>query len=326
MRSRIEAMRRSVPAQADLSHISPDLQDKAVLLDDLLPDPDNANTHGDENLLAIQGSLGKYRQVLPLVVNLRTGQPVIVGGNGTWQAARKLREKDPRWNYIAVTLGEWSHSEAMGLALALNRSAQLAQWDRQKLVSQLDALEKDGLQVSDIGFSADYVQSMLDSLQSELKALGAMEHGEGFSDLPDEDADADPDDDGEENDKPAGGQGSGQEDGKPASDGSLLALVNVTVGEPEHTVERGQIWHVGPHLLICCDVLAAWEEYVPLLVELRRSGAEVLLTPYPGPFIPLTLRADKYRLLMVQPDPYIAGHILDQYARVRGDEHVSLRP
>ena len=46
--------------------------------------------------------------------------------------------------------------------------------------------------------------------------------------------------------------------------------------------------------------------YLPLL----NSGD--LFLPYPGPFVPLSIKAGNNRLVMVQPDPYIAGHILDR--------------
>lgn len=101
------------------------------------------------------------------------------------------------------------------------------------------------------------------------------------------------------------------------SDGSLLALVNVTIAEPRHQVERHEVWQAGPHFLICADVIREWTEWVDYL-----SGDDVLFAPYPGPFVALSLKAKYGRLVMVQPDPYIAGHILDRYAEIHGDHTI----
>lgn len=106
------------------------------------------------------------------------------------------------------------------------------------------------------------------------------------------------------------------EDSAPA-DGSLLALVDVTIGEPRHQVADGDIWQVGPHVLIAVGVFTDWPIWTPFL-----DGPDCLFAPYPGPFIPLTLKAEDARLVMVQPDTYVAGHILDQWANVRGEETV----
>jgi hypothetical protein len=45
---------------------------------------------------------------------------------------------------------------------------------------------------------------------------------------------------------------------------------------------------------------------------------DAIFAPYPGPFVPLTLKAEERAIVMVQPDEYIAGHILDQYENVKG--------
>lgn len=101
------------------------------------------------------------------------------------------------------------------------------------------------------------------------------------------------------------------------SDGSLLELVNITVGEPTHAVARGEIWNVGRHVLICTAVLTGWAAWVPYL-----TGEDAIFAPYAGPFVPLTLKAEDHRLVMVQPDTYIAGHILDHYSEVYGETSI----
>ena len=60
------------------------LKIERVPLEDLHTDPANARTHGDENLLAIEGSLRRFGQAEPLVVHAETGE-----GSGT-AAVRQL--------------------------------------------------------------------------------------------------------------------------------------------------------------------------------------------------------------------------------------------
>lgn len=106
-------------------------------------------------------------------------------------------------------------------------------------------------------------------------------------------------------------------EGNPPSDGSLLALTNVVVGEPRHSVEPGDVWQLGAHLLICADVMTDWAIWAPYL-----QGDDVIFVPYAGPFAPLTIRAEQYRMVLVQPDAYVAGHMIDRYAELCGSENV----
>jgi hypothetical protein len=50
----------------------------------------------------------------------------------------------------------------------------------------------------------------------------------------------------------------------------------------------------------------------------------MLFVPYPTPTLPLTQRSATRPLLMVQPDTWLAGHVLDKYAAVRGEDAVRL--
>lgn len=108
-----------------------------------------------------------------------------------------------------------------------------------------------------------------------------------------------------------------EEDERPKSDGSLLALTTVTIAEPAYQVERGEVWLLDQHVLVCADVLTGWREWSQFL-----DGDNTVFAPYPGPFVPLVEHADDLRLVMVQPDTYVAGHILDQYSAIKGSDHV----
>lgn len=103
-----------------------------------------------------------------------------------------------------------------------------------------------------------------------------------------------------------------------SSDGSLLSLLNITIDEPRHAVESGDVWSVGPHVLIVAEVVTEWHLWSKYL-----TGENVIFAPYPGPFVPMTIKADNAsRVVMVQPDKYIAGHILDHYEEINGADTV----
>lgn len=99
-----------------------------------------------------------------------------------------------------------------------------------------------------------------------------------------------------------------------AGRGSLLRVADVSIAEPVHTVTPGDVWQIERHTLICADVMSEWALWGPYL-----DDAEALFVPYPGPYAALSEKAERRRLVLVQPDPYIAGHVLDKYCAMRGE-------
>lgn len=103
---------------------------------------------------------------------------------------------------------------------------------------------------------------------------------------------------------------------QPIDRGDALATLDVSLGAPEHVVEKGEVWMVGEHHLVVASVYDGWPIYAALLNE------GDLFVPYPTPILPLTKRARENRLVMVQSDVFLAGHLLDKYADVNGGERV----
>lgn len=94
---------------------------------------------------------------------------------------------------------------------------------------------------------------------------------------------------------------------------ALLELVNVTVEEPRHQVKRGDHYVLGArHHLLCVSVISGWPIWSKLL------AGDALFCPYPGVFVPFSKKAAAHDLVMVQPDPYIAGHMLDRFEDIEG--------
>ncbi len=128
------------------------LEVKRVSVDSLQLDPRNARKHDDKNLGAIKGSLTKFGQVEPLVVNKATG--VVIGGNGRLEAMRAMGASE-----VDVVEVELNETDAKALALALNRTAELAEWDSGVLTDTLRSLKELDFDIDSIGF-ADFDLSL----------------------------------------------------------------------------------------------------------------------------------------------------------------------
>ena len=102
-------------------------------LDSLHADPANARQHGDRNLDAIRASLATFGQVEPLVVHAATKR--VIGGNGRLTAMRALG-----WTHADIVEIDVSETQATALGIALNRTAELAEWDEQALGKILQSL------------------------------------------------------------------------------------------------------------------------------------------------------------------------------------------
>ncbi len=127
-------------------------------ISDLVFDPQNARAHSAQNIEAIKASLTKFGQRKPIVLNAKD---VVVAGNGTLQAAQELG-----WTEIdAVSVpADWSDEQVKAFAIADNRSAELAEWNKETLSLQLASLEEFGWDLKDLGFT----KSELADINAEL--------------------------------------------------------------------------------------------------------------------------------------------------------------
>jgi len=127
-----------------------------VPLGQLRPDGSNARTHNERNLEAIQASLARFGQVEPLVVHKPTQR--VIGGNGRLSAMKALG-----WTHADVVELDLTETQATALGIALNRTAELAEWDDQALARLLSGLQADGA-LEGVGFDADELKDALASL------------------------------------------------------------------------------------------------------------------------------------------------------------------
>ena len=108
------------------------LETKRVALSVLQLDPDNARRHSKVNIRAIKGSLLEFGQVMPLVVE--KGSNRVIGGNGTLRAMRSMG-----WPDAQIVEVDVHDARATALAVALNRTGELATWDEDQLAKLLKA-------------------------------------------------------------------------------------------------------------------------------------------------------------------------------------------
>lgn len=134
------------------------MKTKTIAIEKLVADPANARRHDRRNLTAIAASLKKHGQVLPVLVQKGTNQ--IIGGNGTVSAMKALG-----WTECFVVETEATGKEAIELAIKLNRTAELATWDKDVLQEQLKMLSDD-FDLGRFGWS-DKDLDVLDDLEFE---------------------------------------------------------------------------------------------------------------------------------------------------------------
>jgi site-specific DNA-methyltransferase (adenine-specific) len=142
---------------------------ETIAIASLRPDPQNARTHDDKNLKAIEGSLREFGQRKPIVISQ---DMTIVAGNGTVEAAKRLG-----WTEIEVVRvpTDWDADRIKAFALADNRTAELAEWDEQVMASQLAELQEAGFDIQEFGFElvnppSEFESSPTDEIPEKIEA------------------------------------------------------------------------------------------------------------------------------------------------------------
>lgn len=122
---------------------------QTVPLSKLRPLPRNRRKHGERNLAEIEASLLAHGQVEPLIVQKSTG--CIIAGNGRFAVMARLGMETAEVVFLDV-----DDARASQLAIRLNRTAELAEWD-DALREEVERLCDEGLSVADLGFAWEEV-------------------------------------------------------------------------------------------------------------------------------------------------------------------------
>ena len=149
-----------------------------VPLDTLQLDPANVRTHGDRNMDAIAASLQRFGQAEPLVVQQSSRR--VIGGNGRLQAMKQLG-----WTECDIVELDVDDLQATALAIALNRTASLAEWDEPGLARLLEQLKAEDA-LDGVGFDETELDDLLGRYSVHRKDEGknAPAHARYYGNVP----------------------------------------------------------------------------------------------------------------------------------------------
>lgn len=140
---------------AEPSYIIPELRHLAVAVATLNVDPENARLHPPDNVAVVRGSLVRFGQYLPLIVQ-RNGMIIRVGNN-RFSIARELG-----WTHVAVIVTDHPDEVARTLAITDNRSGELAKWDPTALRALISNIRDFSPTLLDVtGFTATQREQLL---------------------------------------------------------------------------------------------------------------------------------------------------------------------
>ena len=272
--------------------ITPDLLAKLIQIvdvDDLDRSERDAWTGDTELAGSMADEFGTVQ--IPIV---RDGE-VVFGWE--WVAAEKADGRDGgRMTVIDVTELDWPPEKVWALIAGMHKMPERMTVDQRLLAELLVEIQRTNEEWSAAaGWENDDIANLLDELE---------ESGEAFYGDEDERLNIDDDDVATDIDLDLHGA---------MPKGALLHLSEVTLREPTHQPETGSVWRLGIHTLVVADVLTGkniWSVYL---------GAHDLFIPYPGPFVCLGKRAVRKSMLMVQPNRYLAGNVLDKWAAIYGE-------
>lgn len=127
---------------------------KTVDINSIFIDPSNARKHPQKNMDAIKGSISKFQQVEPLVV--QKSKKIIIGGNGRYQAMKELGFKE-----VQIVEVDLTDTQSAALAISLNRTGELAEWDLDILPDLLLSLQQEDFDLASIGFDEDDLNTFI---------------------------------------------------------------------------------------------------------------------------------------------------------------------
>lgn len=259
-----------------------------VPLDELRVDPRNPKGHADSD---IDASIDRFGYTEPVMVDERTG--LLVAGHGRRSRLIAMRDRGatPPAGVMVDSDGGWTVPVVRGWSSADDNEAAAY------LIASNRLTEKGGWETEP-----------LTDLLSELTA-GPGLHGVGFTVGDVDDLMASVSSNGDSGLDPAG---------DPTDRGSVLKQMNVLYGEPQHQPQIGEVWNVGRHRLVMADLQRQHPMWIPFLTP------DVWFVPFPSPYLLLSERADRMVCLAIHSDTFLAGHVLDKFAAVRGESSVEL--
>lgn len=261
-------------------------------------DPRNPKAHDEE---LINQSINRFGVLDIIVRDERTGY--IVSGHGRHKAFMSMMARgetapdgvrvDENGEWLIPVVTGWSSrsdSEAGAALIALNRTSEVGGWVDDSLLELLDDLSEFDGGLEGVGFSDIDMEALQDLVDSVDDIMGDLDEGS----TPVED----------------------DEELQPT--GQHFKDLDVLYGEPEHVVRHGEKYLIGGRHLLVVAKLAREHHLWSHLLEGR------VFAPYPDVYYLLGDTPKEEEHLFVQPNIYLAGHMLDKWASVHGKETIKL--
>jgi ParB-like chromosome segregation protein Spo0J len=148
------------------------LKVKRVPIGSIIADPSNVRSHNSKNLGAIRESLKRFGQVEPLVVQSSTR--IVIGGNGRLEAMKEIG-----WDTVEIVEVDINHVEANALAITLNRTAELGEWNDEALSAVLKSYSESQpeakAELTLLGWDADDLKALLGTSAEDEKPKGGQD-------------------------------------------------------------------------------------------------------------------------------------------------------
>jgi hypothetical protein len=128
-----------------------------VPVDALVLDPANVRKHTRRNLEIIRGSLVRFGQQKPILID---DAYVVRAGNGTVIAARELE-----WKTLRCTVSDLPPVEATAYSVVDNRSTDTSEFDQPLLVPMLESMTPE-LRAA-VGWNEAETQALVDSVRAQ---------------------------------------------------------------------------------------------------------------------------------------------------------------
>lgn len=135
----------------------------------LIPDPENANIHTDENLAAIGQSLNAFG-FRKNAIAVQEESRIIYAGNGIVQWCI---ENDVPVCPVVWIPKEMTEAEAKAFALTDNQSPRLAEWDIDQLEKTLESIGEE-FSPESLGFDPDELNEAFEEIANVDAAVGKM--------------------------------------------------------------------------------------------------------------------------------------------------------
>ena len=219
-----------------------------------------------------------------VIVADRTTRLVVVG-NHRLQAAKLAGMTTVPVQWIDADNEEHQQRKLIGD----NRASDIAEWDAAALQAALRLLEQTPRALTGTGFA-----------DADLIGLAAMQAADDFD--ADDYAPPEPDED------PFGFAETPDPDAPPDPRGRVVEAVAFKLADPDTVPAARSTWRIGPHIVAVMHPAIDTDRWRPLLGPEPPLGRTLM--PWAGPAMIFAPHLAGRPLLVLQPDPYIAGWVL----------------